>query len=81
MDTLQLFKKDFYERIGGLKRFKEISNGYPYNLTEKEWGAVLSNIVMTFEFLSSDDVYTTETDVHIGIRLNEEEEEDAFSEE
>ena len=37
--------------------------------------------ILDQEFLSSDETYTTETDVHIGIRLDNQEEEDAISEE
>ena len=33
-----------------LKRFKEVSNGFPMGLTEKQWDAILDKMIFAFEF-------------------------------
>jgi hypothetical protein len=33
-----------------LKRFREINNGYPDSMTEKEWNAILDDMIFAFEW-------------------------------
>lgn len=37
-----------------LRRFKELTNGYPNSLTEQEWDNILDELIWTFEFIGSD---------------------------
>ena len=38
-----------------LKRFKELNNGHPGELTEKKWDKILDEMIWTFEFLEDED--------------------------
>ena len=40
-----------------LKRFKEVNNGYPYELTEEEWDNVLDEIIEGFSIVASDNYW------------------------
>lgn len=37
-----------------LKRFKQVTCGYPEPLTEKEWDDILDKMIHSFEFLAGD---------------------------
>lgn len=37
-----------------LKRLKEITHGYPANLTEKKWNAKLDEMITAFEYVVND---------------------------
>ena len=38
-----------------LKRFKELNNGHPGDMTEKQWDDILDRMIAAFEFLGSDE--------------------------
>jgi hypothetical protein len=40
-----------------LKRFKQLTNGIPMDLTEKQWDNILQEMIDGFEFMASDDYY------------------------
>lgn len=40
-----------------LKRFREVNNGHPPDLSWEEWCEILDEIIRTFEFLSTDAKY------------------------
>jgi len=43
-----------------LKRFKEINNGYPGDLTEAKWDKILDNMIFAFEWAVMDGEMTDE---------------------
>lgn len=44
--------------IPRLKKFKEIKNGNPSDITEQEWDIILDKMIYSFEYTLSDDYYT-----------------------
>lgn len=40
-----------------LKRFKELTNGHPHEITWEEWIEILDKIIYSFEMASDDDKY------------------------
>ncbi len=48
------FAKWIYPRI---KRFKEINNGHPEELTEEEWNSTIQEMVDGFEIMSDEERY------------------------
>ena len=40
-----------------LKKFKELTNGHPYEITWEEWVEILDKMIYAFETCSSDDDY------------------------
>lgn len=38
-----------------LKRFREINNGYPANLTEEKWNEIIDSMILAFELCIKDD--------------------------
>lgn len=43
-----------------LKRFKEVSNGYPADLTEEQWDEALDKMIKFFEFSADDSKFLEE---------------------
>ena len=43
-----------------LKRFKTVNNGYPNNLTDKEWDLILGEMIDGFEAYSRYDIFIRE---------------------
>lgn len=41
-----------------LKRFKEVKNGCPSNLSQEEWDAILDKMIASFEFAASEERWT-----------------------
>lgn len=44
-----------------LRRFKEVANGTPGDLTEQEWHAILDKMISAFEFSCSEERWNAET--------------------
>jgi len=40
-----------------LKRFKEVTNGYPNELTPESWDAILDEMIFAFQFYSTEKMY------------------------
>lgn len=53
-----------------LKRFKKINNGYPSELTEKEWNKIIDKMILSLEIKLDDDT-VWETDKEKTNQLNE----------
>jgi len=43
-----------------LKRFKQLKNGYPHNLTSEQWDIILDQMIFSFEWAASDYVERAE---------------------
>lgn len=48
-----------------LKRFKEVTNGVPYGLSEEEWNTILNKMCDAFYILSNDEALDFASDKHI----------------
>ena len=53
-----------------LERFKELTNGYPSDLTEEEWDLILDKIIMTFKLIeiNKDNVCSCGSPLYITIK-------------
>lgn len=58
-----------------LKRFKEVNNGYPGNMTAAQWDEILDKMIYAMEMIACDDITYNKADVEeikdIGNRVDE----------
>jgi len=53
-----------------LKRFREIANGYPGELTEKKWDEMLAKMQLAFELIAADQIEDEDRpEIEEGLRL------------
>ena len=51
-----------------LKRFREISGGYPAQLSEQEWNAVLDKMIIAFQLITNGDRWVEHEEI---VRIDE----------